>query len=74
MFAQNIVFFYIFCHGGPKLLHTTVYMIVLIEPDLDHSSPVALLLQEVLLEGRQTVQMVLCSLHIILKHRSPFLQ
>lgn len=43
-------------------------------PDLDHSRPVTLLVQEVLLKGRQAVQMVLRSLHIVLKHRRPFLQ
>lgn len=41
---------------------------------LDHGRPVALLLQEVLLEGRQTVQMVLSSLHVVLEHRRPLLQ
>jgi len=44
------------------------------DPDLDHRRPVALLLHEVLLEGRQAVQMVLRPLHVVLKHRRPLLQ
>ena len=49
-------------------------MEVMTDSDLEHRSPVTLLLQEVLLESRQTVQVVLGSLHIVLKHRRPFIQ